>query len=278
MTTLLTTVLDPRGAPAARPVPSVTTAPVRAPDPLGEELVALVHGVPREHPDHADTVARAVAHWAPMASRIAGSFRRRTDEPEDLQQVAMAALVQAVLRYRPEVGAFPSYAVPCITGEIRRWLRDFRGLVHVPRRVVELDVEAVRAEERLRHALLREPTAAEVGRELGTDADAVHDARAGRAARTLRALDTPTVHRRDGRADERLAGAEDRAVVTPLLSRLDERSRAVLVLRYYGQRTQQEIATEIGVSQVQVSRILRRSLERMRALATTPPVAEPLAS
>ena len=131
-------------------------------------------------------------------------------------------------------------------------------------------MQAVRAEERLRHELAREPTAAEVGQALGTDADAVHDARAGRAARTLRALDAPSVHGRDGRHDEALDGAEDRAVVTPLLSRLDERSRAVLVLRYYGQRTQQEIAAEIGVSQVQVSRILRRSIERMRDLATVP--------
>lgn len=254
-----TTLRAPLGVPV-RPA-------VRPPDPLGELLVARVAATAVGSDEHTEAVARAVGHWSPMAARIAGGFRRRTSEPEDLQQVAMTALVQAVLRYRPEVGAFPSYAVPCIGGEVRRWLRDSRGLVHVPRRVVELDVQAVRTEERLQHELGRVPSTAELGAELGVAADEVRQARAGRAARTLQPLDSPQVAGRSGREDTALDRAEDRAVVTPLLHGLDARSRAVLVMRYYGQRTQQEIAAEIGVSQVQVSRILRRSLDRMRSLA-----------
>lgn len=255
---------------AGRPDTTGAAAPrggSRPPDPVGEALVARVSDMAGSQRDHAEAVARAVEHWAPMALRIAGSFKRRTNEPEDLQQVAMTALVQAVLRYRPEVGAFPSYAVPCISGEIRRWMRDFRGLVHVPRRVVELDLQVVRAEERLAQRHGRQASPAEVGHELGVSADDVRRARAGRAARSVSTLDTSDRQAPAGRDDERLDRVEVRAALAPLLARLDERSRRVMVLRFYGERTQSEIAREIGVSQVQVSRIIRRSLDRMRQLA-----------
>lgn len=250
----------------------VTTAPVavpvtRAPDPVGEALVARVSDMAGSRRDHADAVARAVEHWTPMATRIAGGFRRRTSEPEDLQQVALAALVQAVLRYRPEVGAFPSYAVPCITGEIRRWMRDFRGLVHVPRRVVELDLQLVRTEERLTQQLGRRVRTDELGVALGVDVEEVRQARAGRAARTTSPIDGTELGGRVGRDDERLARVEARAALAPLLARLDERSRRVMVLRFYEELTQSEIAAHVGVSQVQVSRIIRRSLDRMRRLS-----------
>lgn len=240
---------------------------VRAADPVGEELAAAVATLGPDHPDRAAAVESAVRHWAPMAGRIAGSFRRRTDEPEDLGQVALAALVQAVLRYRPDVGAFPAYAVPCIRGEIRRWMRDVRGLVHVPRRVVELDVRSVVVEEHLVQQLGRHPSTREVGDALGVDREAVRQARAGRAARTTSVLDQVARHPGAGYTDARFDLVDARTTVEPLLHRLDERSRTVLVMRYYGERTQSEIADEIGLSQVQVSRIIRRSLDRMRQLA-----------
>jgi RNA polymerase sigma-B factor len=242
--------------------------PVRSPDPEGERLVARVAALASTDPAHPVALDAAVRHWAPMAIRIAGSYRGRTSEPDDLRQVALTALVQAVLRYRPEVGAFPSYAVPCVTGEIRRWMRDFRGLVHVPRRVVELDVRSVAVEDGLVQRLGRHPSHAELGAALGVSGEAVGYAKAGRASRTLHTLDSPEHHRAaPGADDPRLSGVEDRVSVEPLLRRLDERSRTVLVMRYYGERTQSEIAHEIGVSQVQVSRIIRRSLDRMRDLA-----------
>lgn len=249
-------------------------------DTTGELLVAAVALMPDDDPARPQAVADAVEHWLPMANRIAGSFRSRTSEPEDLRQVAMTALVQAVVRYRPEAGAFPSYAVPCISGEIRRWLRDHRGLVHVPRRIVEVDVQAVVTEERLGQQFGRVPSAQEIGDALGVSAETVALARAGRAART-----TSTVEA-DGRitsgSDDERSGAagvaysdpdllrvEQRADMRPLLASLDRRSRQVMHLRFFEERTQSEIAREIGVSQVQVSRIIRRSLalmrERMRA-------------
>lgn len=251
--------------PPTGPAPSAGRALRSRPDDLvGEALAAAVAELGPDHPGRAAAVDAAVAHWTPMAIRIAGSFRRRTNEPEDLRQVALAALVQAVLRYRPVVGAFPSYAVPCISGEIRRWMRDFRGLVHVPRRVVELDVRSVAVEEHLLHQLGRSPSTGELGDALGVDREAVHQARAGRAARTTSSVDALTWHPGAGYDDPGLGRVEDRSTVGPLLERLDERSRTVLVMRYYGERTQSEIATEIGVSQVQVSRIIRSSLDRMR--------------
>ncbi|WP_380164874.1 sigma-70 family RNA polymerase sigma factor [Jannaschia sp. R86511] len=239
----------------------------RPDDAVGEGLAQAVAALAPEHPARAAAVAAAVAHWAPMAGRIAGSFRRRTREPEDLRQVAMPALVQALLRYEPGVGAFPAYAVPCITGEIRRWLRDFRGLVHVPRRVVELDVRAVAVEEHLLQQLGRSPSSSEVGLALGVDREAVRRARAGRAARHTDPVDAVAWHPATGFHDPGLELVDDRAAVEPLLERLDERSRTVLVMRYFGERTQSEIATEVGLSQVQVSRIIRRSLDRLRQLA-----------
>ncbi|MGF1663296.1 MAG: sigma-70 family RNA polymerase sigma factor [Kineosporiaceae bacterium] len=238
-------------------------------NPVGEELVARAASLPADHPGHADALETAVAHWTPMALRLARPFRRRTHEPEDLRQVAMTALVQTILRYDPVRGDFPPYAVPTITGEIRRWLRDCRDLVRVPRRLRELDVQVLDHAERLEKALGRPPTVAEVADRVGAPADEVADAARARAARRPGPLDSeaPTQQRAVAYTDDGFDVVERRSTVAPLIADLDDRSRRVLVLRYFHDMTQTEIAAQVGVSQVQVSRILARTLDRLRARA-----------
>ncbi len=238
-------------------------------DPVGEALVARAASLPPGHADQADALAVAVAHWSPMAMRLARPFRRRTREPEDLGQVAMTALVQTIVRYDPVRGDFPPYAVPTITGEIRRWLRDCRDLVRVPRRLREIDVQALDHAERLEKALGRSPTVTEVADRIGAPVGEVSAAAQARAARWPGPLDAeaPTQQRAVAFTDDGFDIVERRHTVVPLIADLDHRSRQVLVLRYFHDMTQTEIAEQVGVSQVQVSRILARTLDRLRTRA-----------
>jgi len=258
---MLRTVHEPPRAGASHaPIPR---------DPVGEELVARAAALPPDDPGHADALEAAVHHWTPMALRLARPFRRRTHEPEDLRQVAMTALVQTILRYDPARGDFPPYAVPTITGEIRRWLRDCRDLVRVPRRLRELDVQVLDHAEQLEKALGRPPTIAEVAERVGAPADEVSAAAQARAARWPGPLDAdaPTQQRAVAYEDDGFDVVERRRTVAPLIAALDDRSRHVLVLRYFHDMTQTEIAEQVGVSQVQVSRILSRTLDRLRSRA-----------
>lgn len=238
-------------------------------DPYGEELVSRAASLTPDHPDHAAALEAAVEHWTPMALRLARPFRRRTHEPEDLRQVAMTALVQTILRYDPTRGDFPPYAVPTITGEIRRWLRDCRDLVRVPRRLRELDVQVINGMEQLERSLGRVPTMEEVASSIGAPAAEVAEAAQARAARWPGHLDTEVATQQSAVAyeDAGFDVVEERRTVAPLIAALDERSRRVLVLRYFHDMTQTEIAEQVGVSQVQVSRILSRTLATLRERA-----------
>lgn len=253
----------------------VTPTPIGAPhtpiprDPVGEELVSRAASLSPEDPEYAEALEAAVQHWTPMALRLSRPFRRRTNEPDDLRQVAMTALVQTIVRYDPARGDFPPYAVPTITGEIRRWLRDCRDLVRVPRRLRELDVQVLDHAEQMEKALGRRPTIHELAEKVGAPADEVSAAAQARAARWPNQLDTeaPAQQRAVAYEDDGFDVVERRRTVAPLIAALDDRSRRVLVLRYFHDMTQTEIAEQVGVSQVQVSRILSRTLDRLRSRA-----------
>lgn len=235
-------------------------------DPVGEELVSRAASLPQDHPEYSEALEAAVRHWTPMALRLSRPFRRRTNEPEDLRQVAMTALVQTIVRYDPVRGDFPPYAVPTITGEIRRWLRDCRDLVRVPRRLRELDMQVLDHTEQMEKALGRRPTIDELAEKVGVPAVEVSAAAQARAVRWPNQLDSeaPTQQRAIAFVDSGFDVVERRRTVAPLIADLDDRSRQVLVLRYFHDMTQTEIAHEVGVSQVQVSRILSRTLGRLR--------------
>ncbi|MEJ8661921.1 SigB/SigF/SigG family RNA polymerase sigma factor [Streptomyces sp. MS1.AVA.4] len=227
-----------------------------------------------EGPERTALREELVRAWLPMADRLAGRFRNRGEALEDLRQVAALGLVKAVERYDPDRGgAFEAFAVPTINGEIKRHFRDHTWTVHVPRRVQDLRARVRTARQELTQTVGgREPTAAEVARHAGITED---EARAG-----LEALDSYHALSLDaevqggddgysladalGGPDPALDVVIDREAVRPRLSRLPDRERRILYMRFFRDMTQRGIAEEVGVSQMHISRLINRCCSRLR--------------
>ena len=228
--------------------------------------------VREDDPDRrADLVERMVLHALPLADAVALRYSGRGIETDDLIQVARTALVKAVHRYRPGTGpGFAAFASPTVSGEVKRWFRDHGWAVRPPRRVQELRAKLVTHEEQLRHELARNPCDAELADALGVTPADVGEARVCSAGYHAVSLDAPSP---SGAclADHILVTgcpASAHAVRDALrrsVARLSERERVVLQLRFVEERTQSEIGDAIGVSQMQVSRILRTVLDKLRA-------------
>ena len=224
-----------------------------------------------DDPDRrADLVERMVLHALPLADAVALRYSGRGIETDDLIQVARTALVKAVHRYRPGTGpGFAAFASPTVSGEIKRWFRDQGWSVRPPRRVQELRASLVAEEERLRHRLSRDPLDAELAAVLDVTTSDIAEARSCSAGYHAASLDAPTPAG-TSLADHLLvtschSGAiEVRDALRRSLASLTERQRLVLRLRYVDELTQSEIGSQIGVSQMQVSRILRGIVERLR--------------
>jgi RNA polymerase sigma-B factor len=215
-----------------------------------------------------------VEEYLPLAEHIARRFDRRGEPYDDLLQVASIALVKAVERFDPDRGnAFATFAVPTIMGEVKRHFRDKAWSVRVPRRLQEIHLRLADAVDQLTHELGRSPAVREVAERLElTPDDVVEGIEAGHSYRHS-SLDAPVVNageqtisigERCGAADERLADVDDRAVVKQLLLELPRRERRVLTLRFFGGLTQSEIAEREGISQMHVSRLLARTLPKLR--------------
>jgi RNA polymerase sigma-B factor len=211
---------------------------------------------------------RLVAAHLPLATHLARRFANRGEPPEDLQQVAALALVKAVERFEPDRGlAFATYAAPTILGELKRHFRDQGWGVRVPRRIQELHLALGGVVERLTHELGRPPTLGEIATAAGAAEEEVLEAlEAGRAYRPdpLEADDPGWHAGAAGGEDPDLDRVEVSATLAPLLARLPERERLVVRLRFFAHMTQSEIAARLGISQVHVSRLLARSLQRLR--------------
>ena len=219
----------------------------------------------------ADLGERLVLLALPLADSVAMRYRGRGIETDDLIQVARTALVKAVHRYRPGAGpGFAAYAAPTVTGEVKRWFRDQGWSVRPPRRLQELRAQLVTREEQLRHELSRTPCDRELAEVLGVSPDDVAEARACSAGYHAMSLDAPTPAG-TSLADHLLVtpcSATSHAVRDALRRAIDEltdRERLVLELRFVEERTQSQIGEQIGVSQMQVSRILRSVIARLRA-------------
>ncbi len=207
-----------------------------------------------------------------LATAMARRYEGRGVPRDDLVQVATIGLLKAVLRYDPDRGpAFSSYAVPTILGELRHHFRDHGWTISVPRRLQELRHRADTTAAHLAQVHGREPTVDEVADHLGEDADSVLLALDGlRTAYAPGTLDTGAVEGLT-RGDPPQEHAEDRVVARRLLATLPERERRIVVLRYWGGLSQQQIADRVGCSQMHVSRLLRRSLASLQATAGEPP-------
>lgn len=235
--------------------------------PLFEELAGLDEGDPRR-----DRVRdELVAGHLPVAQHIAQRFARRGEAREDLEQVATVGLIHAVDRFDPSRGVdFLSYAVPTITGEVRRHFRDLGWAMRVPRRLKDLHVTLSSAMSELSQRLGRAPTASELAEHLQLSRDEVAEGLAatnayrGRSLDTMATEDGGTILDAVGEADAELERVEYRQALQPLLAQLPDRERTILKLRFFGNMTQTQIADRVGISQMHVSRLLAKTLAELR--------------
>ncbi|MEU1817333.1 RNA polymerase sigma factor SigF [Streptomyces roseifaciens] len=236
---------------------------------LFKEFVTLETGTP----EHARVRAALIEANLPLVRYAAARFRSRNEPMEDVIQVGTIGLINAIDRFDPDRGVqFPTFAMPTVVGEIKRYFRDNVRTVHVPRRLHELWVQVNGASEDLTVLHGRTPTTAEIAERLRIPEDEVLACiEAGRSyhATSLEAAQEgdglPGLLDRLGYEDPALAGVEHRDLVRHLLVQLPEREQRILLLRYYSNLTQSQISAELGVSQMHVSRLLSRSFARLRS-------------
>ncbi|MFD6726731.1 SigB/SigF/SigG family RNA polymerase sigma factor, partial [Streptomyces sp. NPDC060131] len=208
-----------------------------------------------------------------MAHRIAGRFRDRGESIEDLRQVAALGLVKAIDRFDPERGAFESYAVPTITGEVKRHFRDRMWALRVPRRVQELRNRVRFAGQDLSQTIPgRRPTVAEIAERAELSEEDVRVGLEALESFTALSLDAELPGSEDGYSlgdalgapDPALDTVVDREAVKDRLAALPPRERAILYMRFFDGMTQSRIAQQLGISQMHVSRLLARTLAQLR--------------
>lgn len=238
------------------------------------ELLARLAGCQRGDGRWAALRDEVVRRHLSLVRALAWRFRDRGEDLEDLVQVATVGLLNAIDRFDPGHGAeFTTYATPTIVGELKRHLRDRAGAVRVPRRLQERSAAVSRASVALYQRLRRSPTVAELAAEVGLTDEEVLEALECSQAYTTVPLDNglPPGCRLPGRSGTALdsaaamEGVEYRAALRPLLDGLADRDKLIILRRFFEHRTQSEIATELGISQVQVSRLLTRTLAYLRA-------------
>lgn len=220
-----------------------------------------------------------VRRYLPLANKLAYRYRGPHEPIDDLKQVASMGLVKAIDRFDTSRGiTFQSFAVPTILGELKRYFRDCGWVVHVPRRVQELSLKVDQAQRELTARTGRPPSFQEVAGFLEVPVEDVLEALdAGHAHKPL-SFEAPTEGDDEssrlgdslGEIDASFERIELGATIAQAAEQLTEREKRVLALRFIEDRTQSEIAREIGVSQMQVSRILRSSLDRLAAAAADP--------
>jgi RNA polymerase sigma-B factor len=217
-----------------------------------------------------------------VAHSIATRFRGRGVEPEDLDQVAYLGLVKAARSYDPSTDTpFLAYAVPTIRGEVKRYFRDCSWTVRIPRRLQELQGSIASVRPRLIQDLRREPTVEELAAKIGADVSEVEAALAADGCFSVLSLDRPLDDDSSANLADTIADSDDSAferteavaVLEPVLSELAPRERRILELRFVEGHTQADIGAEIGVSQMQVSRLLRGILDRLRDRIEPPAAA-----
>jgi RNA polymerase sigma-B factor len=232
------------------------------------ELSELKEGSPEFTRQRDGIVARCL----PLADHIARRFDGRGEPRDDLVQVARVGLVNAVIRFDVEAGSdFVSFAVPTIMGEVRRHFRDNSWSLKVPRRLKELHLRLGAANAEMSQRLGRAPTPTELAIELEMDRDEIVEGLiAGSSYNTMSidggndSEDAPAIADTLGDVDANLDQIDNREALRPLLAALPERERTVLVLRFFESLTQTQIAERVGISQMHVSRLLAKSLARLR--------------
>ena len=268
-------------APAAREVSGPRSATPNGRVGVGDaSRVAQDRALFARYLDQRDPVDRdmLVERFLPLARQLARRYQRPDEPFDDLFQVACLGLINAIDRFSLERDvAFSSYAVPTILGEIKRYFRDRTWSVRVPRDLQDLTLKVERAVTELDRALHRKPTIDEISAEVGADAEDVLEALEASGAYRATSLQTPwgadddsgdTLGDAIGHQERGFAQAEDRATIEHVMRVITPREREVLRLRFIEDLTQEEIGERVGVSQMQVSRIIRQSLARLRSYVT----------
>ncbi len=269
-------------APASTTVPADGTAPehdhasasLRRRDALAEQTAVLlgrIHHGDVDETERQRLVDEIVLLHLPVARSLAMRYRERGVPVEDLVQVAALGLVKAANGFDAERGTdFMAYAAPTITGEIKRHFRDTGWAVRPPRRLQELRTRVASMTQTLSQASGRSPTVKELSAALEVSEEDVVEAMVSSNGYATASLDAPP----DGESgswadtvadpDTTLSSTPDRLALQATLARLPERERRILALRFFADKTQSEIGAEIGVTQMQVSRLLSRALQRLR--------------
>ncbi|ODT97368.1 MAG: RNA polymerase subunit sigma [Pseudonocardia sp. SCN 72-86] len=238
--------------------------------PLLEEYAGLADDDPRRE-ELRDELVRG---YLPVAQHIARRFAHRGEPLDDLTQVATVGLINAIDRFAPEKGFdFFSFAVPTISGEVRRHFRDQGWSMRVPRRLKDLHVSLNSAVADLSQQLGRAPKPSEIAEHLDIPVTEVLEGLEAADAYRSSSLDemlsseqgSATVGELVGAADEELARVDTRQALRPALAELGERERTIVMLRFFGNMTQTQIAEKVGISQMHVSRLLAQTLDRLRS-------------
>ncbi|MFC7262404.1 RNA polymerase sigma factor SigF [Streptomyces lutosisoli] len=222
--------------------------------------------------EYAELRNQLVRMHLPLVEHLARRFRNRGEPLDDLTQVATIGLIKSVDRFDPERGVeFSTYATPTVVGEIKRHFRDKGWAVRVPRRLQELRLALTTATAELSQLHGRSPTVHELAEKLGISEEEVLEGLESANAYSTLSLDVPDTDDESpavadtlGAEDEALEGVEYRESLKPLLEDLPPREKRILLLRFFGNMTQSQIAQEVGISQMHVSRLLARTLAQLR--------------
>ncbi|MZE80382.1 RNA polymerase sigma factor SigF [Streptomyces xinghaiensis] len=235
-------------------------------------LFIELRGLPEGSPQRAELRDHLVRMHLPLVEHLARRFRNRGEPLDDLTQVATIGLIKSVDRFDPDRGVeFSTYATPTVVGEIKRHFRDKGWAVRVPRRLQELRLSLTTATAELSQRHGRSPTVHELAVQLGISEEEVLEGLESANAYSTLSLDVPDTDEESpavadtlGAEDDALEGVEYRESLKPLLEELPPREKKILLLRFFGNMTQSQIAQEVGISQMHVSRLLARTLAQLR--------------
>jgi RNA polymerase sigma-B factor len=252
-----------------------------------EELLARCRELPADSQERAAAREILVRRYEPVVRGCVRQYRGSPEPAEDLMQVGYVGLLKAINNFDPAFGGgLRAYAIPCISGEIKRHFRDKRWHVRVTRPVQELLLEMRAAVENLTHELGRHPTEPELAARLGVTEEELREARQAAEGFAALSLDAPLAGGDDpgelgsllGEDDPAVDRAVDMEAVAQHWDELPQREQRILVLRFYGNLTQEEIAGRLGISQMHVSRLLARALDQLRNRLLRDQVPRPRAS
>ena len=265
-----TAVADRSSGPGRVPAEQLSTRESRA---LSKSLFIRLRSLEEGSAEYSYVRNTLVESNLALVWFAAGRFQSRSEPMEDIVQVGTVGLIKAINRFDPEREVeFPTFALPTITGEIKRFFRDTSWAVRVPRRLQELRLSLAKASDELEQGLDRQPTAAELSERLGISEAEVVEGQGAANAYTAGSLDAAVdgdsaegpLSRRLGYEDRRFEGVDNLESLKPLVAELSERDRRILSLRFVADLTQSEIGAELGISQMHVSRLLNHALDRLR--------------